>query len=120
MSRYQVAFEISGPTAMWTRPDTGAAPVSYPASTFSAAKGIFESSPWLKSAEVVPTEVEICARLVWHPYTTNYGGRCARVASFQEFWHERRIDRTTCLSITRIRFRVRRNRHTGGNGWQSI
>jgi CRISPR-associated protein Cas5d len=28
---YHVRLEISGPTAMWTRPDTGDAPVSYPA-----------------------------------------------------------------------------------------
>jgi len=40
---YEVKFEISGPTAMWTRPDTGDAPVSYPAPTYSAAKGLFES-----------------------------------------------------------------------------
>jgi len=75
MSRnYQVAMEISGPTAMWTRPDTGDTPVSYPAPTYSAAKGIFEAILWLKSAEVVPTKVEICSPLVWHTYTTNYGG----------------------------------------------
>ena len=37
---------------MWTRPDTGDAPVSYPAPTFSAAKGMFESICWLKSATI--------------------------------------------------------------------
>jgi CRISPR-associated protein Cas5d len=71
---YQVSLEISGPTAMWTRPDTGDAPVSYPAPTFAAVKGIFESIVWLKSAEVVPTRVELCAPLVFHTYSTNYGG----------------------------------------------
>ena len=71
---HTVEFEISGPTAMWTRPDTGDAPVSYPAPTYSAAKGLFESVVWLKSAEVVPTQVEICAPLVFHTYSTNYGG----------------------------------------------
>ena len=40
---YSIACEISGPTAMWTRPDTGDAPVSYLAPTYSAVKGIFES-----------------------------------------------------------------------------
>src|SRR5436190_20251868 len=74
MMRFQVALEIAGPTAMWTRPDTGDAPVSYPAPTFAAAKGLFESIVWLKSAEVVPTRVEICAPLVFHTYSTNYGG----------------------------------------------
>lgn len=74
MSDYTVSLEISGATAMWTRPDTGDAPVSYPAPTYSAVKGIFESIVWLKSAEVVPTRVEICAPLVFHTYSTNYGG----------------------------------------------
>ncbi|MBI3463524.1 MAG: CRISPR-associated protein Cas5 [Planctomycetes bacterium] len=74
MKPFQMCFEISGPTAMWTRPDTGDAPVSYPAPTLAAAKGIFESIVWLKSAEVVPQRVEICAPLVFHTYSTNYGG----------------------------------------------
>jgi CRISPR-associated Cas5-like protein len=54
MKTYEVRCEISGPSAMWTRPDTGDAPLSYPAPTFSAAKGLFESIVWLKSAELVP------------------------------------------------------------------
>ena len=37
---------------------------SYPAPTYAAAKGLFESIVWLKSAEVVPTRVEICAPLL--------------------------------------------------------
>lgn len=74
LKEYPIAFEISGATAMWTRPDTGDAPVSYPAPTFSAVKGMFESIVWLKNADVVPTKVEICSPLVWHTYTTNYGG----------------------------------------------
>jgi CRISPR-associated protein Cas5d len=40
---YEVFFEIAGPAAMFTRPDSGAAQVSYPAPTFSAAKGMFDS-----------------------------------------------------------------------------
>ena len=59
MKTYSISLEISGPTAMWTRPDTGDAPVSYPAPTFAAVKGIFESIVWLKSTEVMPTRVEI-------------------------------------------------------------
>ena len=74
MKTYEVSLEISGRTAMWTRPDTGDAPVSYPAPSFAAVKGIFESIVWLKSAEVVPTRVEICTPLVFHTYSTNYGG----------------------------------------------
>jgi CRISPR-associated protein Cas5d len=74
MSEYRIALEVAGPTAMWTRPDSGDAPTSYPAPTRSAAKGLFESVLWLRSAEVVPVKVEICAPLIFHGYTTNYGG----------------------------------------------
>lgn len=74
MKSYEVQFEISGPTAMWTRPDTGDTPVSYPVPTFSAAKGMFESICWLKSANVKPVKIEICAPLIFHTYSTNYGG----------------------------------------------
>jgi CRISPR-associated protein Cas5d len=74
MNRYPICLEIAGPTAMWARPDTGDAPTSYPAPPCSAVKGIFESVLWLRSAEVVPTSVEICAPVVYHCYTTNYGG----------------------------------------------
>ncbi|MBY0512487.1 MAG: CRISPR-associated protein Cas5 [Gemmataceae bacterium] len=74
MKTYALELEVAGPTAMWTRPDTGDAPTSYPVPTCSAAKGLFESVLWLRSAEVVPTRVEICAPVVYHAYTTNYGG----------------------------------------------
>lgn len=71
---YEVCLEISGPYAMWTRPDTGACPVSYPAPTFSAAKGIFESILWGAAVSVTPYKVEICKPLIFHNYQTNYGG----------------------------------------------
>lgn len=74
MKSYEIALEISGPTAMWTRPDTGDAPVSYPVPTWSAAKGIFESTARLETVVIVPTMVEICAPVVYHNYVTNYGG----------------------------------------------
>ncbi|MCD4779995.1 MAG: CRISPR-associated protein Cas5 [Candidatus Omnitrophica bacterium] len=67
-------MEISGNTAMWTRPDTGDCPVSYPAPTFSAAKGIFESVLWGPAVQIEPTKVEICMPLQYHNYQTNYGG----------------------------------------------
>jgi len=70
----EVQFEIAGPAAMFTRPDTGATPVSYPAPTYSAAKGMFESIVRLKSAYIRPIKVEICAPIRYHRYTTNYGG----------------------------------------------
>lgn len=71
---YVAAIEIEGPTAMWTRPDSGSAIVSYPAPTYSAAKGIFESIARLKSAYIRPTKVEICRPIQFHRYATNYNG----------------------------------------------
>jgi CRISPR-associated protein Cas5d len=71
---YEVQIEIAGATAMWTRPDTGDCPVSYPAPTYSAVKGIFESILWGPAVQIVPTKVEICAPLQYHNYQTNYGG----------------------------------------------
>jgi CRISPR-associated protein Cas5d len=71
---YNIKMEVSGKTAMWTRPDTGATPVSYPVPSWSAAKGIFESVVRLKNTIIIPTAVEICAPIVYHDYTTNYGG----------------------------------------------
>lgn len=43
MKKYPIKMEIAGPTAMWTCPDTGDCPVSYPAPTFSAVHNIFQS-----------------------------------------------------------------------------
>lgn len=74
MKPYQVELEIAGSTAMWTRPDTGDCPVSYPAPTCSAVKGIFESILWGPAIEIVPFKVEICKPLHFHSYTTNYNG----------------------------------------------
>ncbi len=74
MNGYEIAFEISGNTAMWTRPDTGDCPVSYPAPTYSATKGIFESILWGPAVQIVPTKVEICTPVQYHNYQTNYGG----------------------------------------------
>ena len=71
---YPIQMEIAGPTAIWTRPDTGDSPVSYPAPTYAAVKGIFESIMWGPAVEIVPTKVEICAPIRYHSYATNYGG----------------------------------------------
>jgi len=71
---YEIKMEIAGNTAMWTRPDTGDCPVSYPAPTYSAVKGIFESILWGPAVEIRPTKVEICSPVQYHNYQTNYGG----------------------------------------------
>lgn len=74
MKAYEVALEIAGSTAMWTRPDTGDCPVSYPAPTYSSVKGIFESIAWGPAVDIVPFKAEICKPLNFHSYTTNYNG----------------------------------------------
>jgi CRISPR-associated protein Cas5d len=67
-------LEIAGDTAMWTRPDTGDSPVSYPAPTYSAVKAIFKSILWGPAIEIIPVKAEICAPVQFHTYYTNYGG----------------------------------------------
>ncbi len=71
---YDIQMEIAGNTAMWTRPDTGDCPVSYPVPTYSGVKGTFESILWGPAIQVVPTKVEICTPIQYHSYQTNYGG----------------------------------------------
>lgn len=73
-SSYLITMEIAGSTAMWTRPDTGDCPVSYPAPTYSAVKAIFESILWGPDIEIIPIKVEICSPIQYHSYCTNYGG----------------------------------------------
>lgn len=72
--KHNIQLEIAGPTAIWTRPDTGDSPGTYPVPTRSAAKGIFEAILWNPAVEIVPARVEICAPLVFHHYATNCGG----------------------------------------------
>ena len=74
MNEYTVNLEVSGPTAMWARPDTLPNPVSYVAPTFSAAKGIFEAILRWKTVNVRPIRCEICAPVQFHRYAFNYGG----------------------------------------------
>jgi len=74
MKPYEIKLEIAGQTAMWTRPDTGDCPVSYPAPTYSAVKGIFEAVLWGPAIEIIPQKVEVCKPLRFHGYATNYNG----------------------------------------------
>lgn len=80
MKPYDIKLEIAGPTAMWTRVDSGDAPMSYEAPTFQAAKQIFESILWFRSAEVIPWRCEICSPVVKHRYYTNYNGPLRKYA----------------------------------------
>lgn len=71
MKPYPIQLEISGPTAMWPRPDTGSSPVSYVAPTFSAVKGILEFVLRWKLVTVLPTKREICAQVQFHRCSRN-------------------------------------------------
>lgn len=71
---YLVKMEIAGNTALFTRPDTGDSPCSYPAPTFSAVRGLFQSILWLPDVHIIPQKVELCAPIVYHSYVCNYGG----------------------------------------------
>lgn len=84
---YPVSFEIEGPAAMFTRPDTGSSPVSYPAPTKSALKSIFECVALSKDAYFEPQRIEICSPVIFHKYSTNYGGplRKSGTVNFQLF-----------------------------------
>jgi CRISPR-associated protein Cas5d len=69
-----IALEVAGPAAMFTRPDTGATPISYPIPTYSAAKGMFEAVLRRTNIYIRPTRVEICKPIRYERYITNYGG----------------------------------------------
>ena len=71
---YPITMEIAGDTALWTRPDSGDSPCSYPAPTYSAVRGLFESVLWGPAVLVIPRKVELCAPPQYHSYATNYGG----------------------------------------------
>ncbi len=90
---YEVKFEVAGPAAMFARPDTGGTPTSYPAPTWSAAKGLFESIAFFLdgAAWICPTKVEVCrqvgefgGRVQFQRYTTNYGGPLRKSTLFNK------------------------------------
>ncbi len=71
---YQISMEVAGNTAIWTRPDSGDSPCGYPAPTYSAVKGLFESVLWGPDILIIPQKVELCSVPRFHSYATNYGG----------------------------------------------
>jgi CRISPR-associated protein Cas5d len=74
MGPYTVSLEIAGPIALWARPDSGAAFVSYPAPSYSAVRGLFDCVARWKTAYLQPKSVEICRPIQTMRYVTNYGG----------------------------------------------
>jgi CRISPR-associated protein Cas5d len=88
---YEVEFEIAGPAAMFTRPDTGAAPISYPVPTWSACKAIFESVArgffargGKPAAFFSATEIEIWKPVRFEKYVTNYRGPLRKAAQIKD------------------------------------
>jgi CRISPR-associated protein Cas5d len=99
---YEIKMEVSGKTAMWARPDTGATPVSYPVPPWSAAKGIFESVMRLKNTIIIPTAVEVCAPIIYHDYTTNYGGperKLEQISKNTAFQHKATVLINVCYRL---------------------
>lgn len=80
---YPIQMEIAGNTAMWTRPDCGDSPCSYPAPTYSAVHGIIDSILWNPAVLVIPKMVELCSPVKYHSYVTNYGGPLRSLASIR-------------------------------------
>ena len=74
VKRYKVQMEIEGPLALFTRPDSGDTPCSYPVPTYSAVKGMFEAIARIRSAYIKPIAVEICKPIKYRKYVNNYGG----------------------------------------------
>jgi CRISPR-associated protein Cas5d len=120
---YPVSIEVAGPLAMFARPDTGSAPTSYPAPTFSACVGIFESIARFRSGDawIVPTKVEICkrrgtrgGRILYQQYATNYGGPLRKS---NQLTKDARMQRFA-TALSNVCYRVHgecRGRHANGS-----
>ncbi len=109
---------------MWTRPDAGDCPVSYPAPTYSAAKGIFESILWIQAVEVVPTKIEVCSPAIYHGYNTNYGGPLRKGGVIQSGGSYQLLASVVVNPCYRLYADVRRNQKVNGKlsertrGWE--
>jgi hypothetical protein len=77
-------MEIAGNTAMWTRPDTGDSPVSYPAP---------RSQPKLNQLAVTPTPTTLTA------ITFGGGGRADTTANFTLESVPQSTNSTRCVEV---------------------
>jgi CRISPR-associated protein Cas5d len=66
-----LAFEVSGPFACWTRPDLKAERVSYPVPTPSGARGVVEAVFWKPEVSVVIRRIEVLSPVRWARITRN-------------------------------------------------
>ena len=124
MKNYSISLEVGGPLAMFARPDTGAAPTSYPAPTWSAAKGILESIAYLSHGEawLHPLRVEICRRrgenggaVHFQRYATNYGGPLRKEKNIKEGTGMQIFATVLANVCYRIHAEIRGTRGSGGN-----
>lgn len=117
---HNVSLEIAGPAAMFTRPDTGSTPVSYPAPTFSAAKGMFEAVVRLpyanNTAWIHPTHIEICRPIRYERYVTNYGGPLRKQGQITNNNNYQLIATILVDVCYRIYGEIRTKRSTRGKG----
>ena len=81
---YQVSMEVAGDTALWTRPDTGDSPCSYPAPTYSAVRGLFESILWGPAVQIIPRKVELCSAPQYHSLCNELRRTASKVQSDQQ------------------------------------
>lgn len=72
--KYEFSYEIAGAAACFSRPDCGAAPISYPVPTRSALIGIAECVAYADDAYYWPERVEICQPVQYLKYVQNYNG----------------------------------------------
>jgi CRISPR-associated protein (Cas_Cas5). len=69
---------------------------------WSAAKGLFESVVRLKNTVIIPTAVEICSPIIYHDYTTNYGGplrKAEQITKRDSFQHKATVLINVCYRL---------------------
>ena len=66
-----LAFEVSGPFACWTRPDLKTERVSYPVPTPSGARGVVEAVFWKPEVSVLVRRIEVLNPVRWARITRN-------------------------------------------------
>lgn len=66
-----LAFEVSGLFACWTRPDLKVERVSYPVPTPSGARGVVEAVFWKPEVSVVIRRIEVLRPICWTRITRN-------------------------------------------------
>ena len=79
---YQISMEVSGNTAIWTRPDSGDSPCSYPAPTYSAVEGLFESVLYKQSFERNARDWDRRTTSPGHAYQEIFNRRLSRGQSY--------------------------------------